>query len=396
MKTYLILTVGTGTAGRHSNLAAGLRRTLEMIRPECYWLVPSASEDSILVADLVREGIDGFRPWDGEGGPYRCIVQHDSLADCRGAVREVIVAARRVDRGARLLVNPTSGTKQMSAGATLAALDEGVGEIVFTVGERADGVVMTGTEKLETFDASAYFAERDLRTAEGLFRAGSFLAAARVVEPHESLVAARDVALCMAAWDQFDYEGARQTAARSAAPALGRLRSHFGELAKVVRSGEPSMLVVADILDNARQHQQRGDHGPALVLACKAVEMALRFALWSQTGLGDPYELTGLEQLPVPQPTKDRFRTTSHDGKTTVLGLRQVADILGHLVNPLAGRWVRNRELRDAIAARNDLTHKIRSVSPAEAAAAVDAACDFVSALPIPPVPVRPSSLTTF
>jgi hypothetical protein len=45
--THLILTVGTGTAGKHSNLAAGLRRTLELINPEKFWLIPSTDEVSL-------------------------------------------------------------------------------------------------------------------------------------------------------------------------------------------------------------------------------------------------------------------------------------------------------------------------------------------------------------
>ena len=393
MPIYLILTVGTGTAGRHSNLAAGLCSTIKMIGPDRYWLVPSASQDSIVLADLVREDIEGFQQWDGDAAPYRCIAHHDSLADCRAAVREVIAEARRANRKARILVNPTSGTKQMSAGATLAALDESVGEIVFTVGERADGVVKTGTEKLETFDASAYFAERDLSTAEGLFRAGSFSAAARVLEPHETLAAARDIALCMAAWDQFDYEAARQTAARSEAKALVPLRAHLAVLASAARSSSPSLMVVADILDNARHHQQRGESGPALVLACKSIEMALRFALWKRTGLADPYNLSGLSELPLPEHMRGRFRTSSKDGKTTILGLSQVADILKELGDPLAKEWFGNNPLRETVLIRNVLTHSIRAVSLAEAQAAVSAAREFVSVLPLPTVPARPSTL---
>ena len=53
--TLLILTVGTGTAGKHSDVAAGLARTIDLCAPRLFWLVPSASEKSRPVADLIRD-----------------------------------------------------------------------------------------------------------------------------------------------------------------------------------------------------------------------------------------------------------------------------------------------------------------------------------------------------
>ena len=391
--THLILTVGTGTAGKHSNLAAGLRKTLELMAPDYFWLVPSASEDSIIVAELVREGISGFQPWEGDTVPYRCIAQHDSLADCRAAVREVIAVARRAGKGARLLVNPTSGTKQMSAGATLAALDEGVGEIVFTVGERADGVVVTGTEKMETFDPSAFFAERDLATAADLYAAGAFDAAARLLARHDSLAHPRELAACWHEWDRLNYEAARKIAAASACPALIPLRGHLQALAQAARNGEPpSVLIVADILDNAAHHLRRGDTEAALVTACKAVEMGLRFALWSQTELTDPYDLDRLNKLPLPAKMQERFRSTSNDNRTTVLGLRQVAEILKHLGDPVAAAF-NDGTLQVSVRIRNDLTHKVRAVTTSEATGAVSSARAFLRLLQPPEPPPRPASL---
>lgn len=56
MTPLLILTVGTGTRGEHSNLAQGLVNTLGKLRPRLFWLVPSTSPESLAVAELVRDG----------------------------------------------------------------------------------------------------------------------------------------------------------------------------------------------------------------------------------------------------------------------------------------------------------------------------------------------------
>src|SRR6266508_338315 len=165
MPALLILTVGTGTAGRHSNLAQGLVNTLRQLRPRLFWLVPSASPESTGLAELVRDGApagSAFQPWT-KTQPFCQIAEPDDLFLCRAALREVIQKARLLLRkGEPLVLNPTSGTKQMSVAATLAALDEDIGEIVFTVGERADGVVKTGTERLASFSTQVCFAERAL------------------------------------------------------------------------------------------------------------------------------------------------------------------------------------------------------------------------------------------
>jgi hypothetical protein len=200
MTTLLILTVGTGTAGKYSDVAAGLARTIDLTAPRRFWLVPSRSEKSLPVADLIRESVrnpDAFCPW-SDVQAYRAIEDPDDIHQCRCVLREVIQKANgelRADE--RLVVNPTSGTKQMSAGATLAALDEEIGEIMFTVGERADGVVKTGTERMATLSTRQFLLERDLGLAGELFVAGAFYAAAKILKRYSEpeALAARETAL---------------------------------------------------------------------------------------------------------------------------------------------------------------------------------------------------------
>jgi hypothetical protein len=380
--THLILTVGTGTAGAHSNLAAGLRRTLELIAPQKFWLIPSTDEVSQLTADLVREGLSGFQPW-AEGVAYRGIAQPDSLEDCRQAVREVILRARQgLPKRARLLVNPTSGTKQMSVGAALAALDEGVGELVFTVGQRADGVVITGTEKLETFNASTYFAERDRDIALQLGRAGAFPAAASIARQHPSLADLADTAQCLHEWERQNYSEARRIAAGS--PALASARHLLEQLTKAAQAPEPQPLLIADLLHTADLLHRRRDFESALVLACRALEMGLRRALFEKTGLHEPYNLSKLCAQPISPGTKDRCRQTSHDGQLAILNLPTVAKVLSELGHDLGEAFFSDRELQGLIRVRNDLMHQVRSVSEAESQAAMQRVTNLLAPLGLP------------
>ncbi|MBL9176721.1 MAG: hypothetical protein JNM65_01585 [Verrucomicrobiaceae bacterium] len=391
MKPILILTVGTGTAGRHSNLAAGLRRTLELLAPEKFWLVPSTDEVSQLTADLVREGVQGFQPW-SEDTAYRAIARPDSLEECRSAVREVIQTVRKsIPRGGRLIVNPTSGTKQMSVGAALAALDEGVGELVFTVGERADGVVKTGTETLETFDASSYFAERDLATAGSLAKAGALAAAAAILRRHDSLLPQTETAQCLHEWERQNYTEARRIAAQSQAAALFPARAPLESLAKAAKAAEPRKEIIADMLHTADMLHRRRDFESALVLACRALEMGLRLALFEKTGLHEPYNLSKLCALPISQGIKDRCRQISNDGQLTILNLQTVAKILTELDHDLGGAFLNDRELQGLIRVRNNLMHQLRAVTEAESQGAVQRVKNLLVSSKLPDAALRPA-----
>ena len=55
MPSLLILTVGTGTAGWHSDVAQGLANSIRQVRPRKFWLVTSASEKSTAVAECPAE-----------------------------------------------------------------------------------------------------------------------------------------------------------------------------------------------------------------------------------------------------------------------------------------------------------------------------------------------------
>jgi hypothetical protein len=369
MPSLLILTVGTGTAGKHSDVAQGLANTIRLVRPRRFWLVPSISERSLPVADLIRESVadlDVFQPWSADA-PYRPIANPDSLSDCRQSVREVIQAVRRQIRpGEKLIVNPTSGTKQMSAGATLAALDEEVDEIAFTVGQRADGVVKTGTEKIESFDLEAFLAERAVREAGRLFEAGAFDGAARLLESHTALpeaIQARDAALCLHHWQRLDFKAARAIAARSTAPALVATRSRLDALG---RANELSLPVLAELLHSAAELRRWGAHEDSLARCYRALELAAKLRLAQHHGLRPPYALESLcEAAPS---IESKLRALARDGHCS-LGLLRSFEILDALDDAFARDYFADRRLRDLLSLRNETLagHGTENVSLAQA-----------------------------
>lgn len=363
----LIMTVGTGTAGKHSDLQAGLVKTIQKIAPRLYWLVPSADQNSLAMADLIREGHSkGFREWQ-PGQVFCCIPRYDDVFSCRETVRKVIAEARQqIRRGEILVVNPTSGTKQMSVGATLAALDEEIGDLVFTVGERSDGVVKTGTERLVQFSTRAFFRERDRISAALLSKSGAFAAAVRLLERYAGdSETQRDffVARCRYNWHRLEYAAAAADAARFSQKLSKLLR----QLDQNVKNGSLTENILADLLRGADELRVWEENEEAALRYYKAFEYALRIRIsLALGGKTTPFLYNDIMQLPISDSVRKNIRRNA-DGTVTP-GLLLFIDILAATNDPLAMEFNRNKKLRDVIWVRNDFVHGIRPVEACESA----------------------------
>lgn len=352
MSPLLILTVGTGTAGKHSDVAQGLANTILKIRPRKFWLVPSASEKSTPVADLIRESVadmDSFVHW-SDSAPYHAILNHDDIHECRRVVREVIAAAKReLQKDERLVVNPTSGTKQMSAGATLAALDEEVDQIDFTSGDRVDGVVKTGTEVVQSFDLRDFLLQRDLRTAEELFRHGAFFAVARLLRVYSQpdVLHPRDTALCLHKWQRMDYGNAVSHAAKFSE----ELRAHLKNLAD---ADEFSPSRLGDLLAGADELLRWGDYEEALARYYRGAEQAAKVRLAEAQGVRPPYRLdTLLNILSAGCPIAGELRSRARDGDLQ-LGNDLAWRILEAAQDPMADTYFADQRLQLGLKRRHE------------------------------------------
>lgn len=358
----LILTIGTGTKGDHSNLAQGMITTILRLNPRLYWLVPSESPDSTAVADLVRDAAVGeasFHPW-SQGSPYARISEPDDLFTCRKVLREVIQAAKRqLKKGEELWVNPTSGTKQMSAAATLAALEAEIGRIVFTVGERQDGVVKTGTERLRDFNTRRFFVERTWKEAARLIHCGAYKGASALLEAFQpELKIHLEAAQCLHEWQRLNFEGARQIAARSEAEELQPCRPCLDRLAK---SDALSVERLGELLASADALAGWGECEEALARYYRGTEMAAQIRLAEGYEVRPPYGEDELCRISRRLSKKWQGR-----GRDIPLGLGDAMGILKELKDGLGDDYQRNRDLKDLLALRNKsfLGHGTAQIEP--------------------------------
>lgn len=350
-----VCTVGTGTAGKHSNLAQGLVNGLRLRQPRVAWLLPSTDENACAIADLVAEDL---RTVDGITVQIPGhITSPDDLLRCRREIRLHLRAARRQYPRAVLVVNPTSGTKQMTAGAVLAALDVEAHMLDYITGDRADGVVRTGTERLSALNLQRIHAERAAREALRLFQHGALAGAAVLLAPHRDLVpCSHALLLALAAWQRFDYRGALQAVSQVSGPWLPPLRAALEQLAA---SPTPSLERAADMHNAAARTLDWRQAEEALAMLYRLVELCARLRLAELGVTPDTCTAECLINHPalnLPRRLAANLRSrqeTLDPDQPLLLGLQTSLDVLETTGFALSVRIRRNTALWNTLQLRN-------------------------------------------
>ncbi len=141
-----IATVGTGIAARGNSVAHAILFGIRSASPGNVYLVPSSSPASLAVAARIASEAD-VTPF-ADDSPYFTLTDAEDLDRCVAEMSFLLSRLSWRHADATLILNPTSGTKQMTTAAYVAAVDEGVEHIEYITGERVDGVVTPGTERV--------------------------------------------------------------------------------------------------------------------------------------------------------------------------------------------------------------------------------------------------------
>ncbi len=317
-----ILTVGTGTAGRTSRLEAGLAHAIEHHAADLALLVPSSAEESRLMAEVVAERCANRRLEIVED----CFADPDDLVDARKGFRRLLRRTAAAHPEASIEVNPTSGTKQMTAGTVLAAMDCGMASLSFISGPRQDGVVITGKERLTAVDERAMLAYRAAMDARTLMRGGAFNAAVILLEPYRDVLPlCHATASCLHDWQRFAYRHALRHAGGH--KELAPLRRPLDRLA----NAQPFSLDRAGDMMAFVQRELSYDHAEeALATLYRLAEYLAKIAL---TDLGlDPEKptLADIEQhLCPPKTLFEHMKKQARRGERLTLGLATALELLG-------------------------------------------------------------------
>lgn len=377
--TLLIATVG----GSPQPLAAALKgwrpaRAVFVVSPETRAQVAT-------IRDLARTDPD---PFDLGEGQYDVEPVPDAQ-DFAGCVRRLRAlhepAARWRDRGDDfdVVLDFTGGTKCMSAALSLVGGGWGcrfsyVGGTQRT--KDAVGIVVDGKEQvLFTQDPWSALGLAGQEDAIGLFDAGSFAAAARVLDGAvkavldpvrtRELVALKYLAEGYELWDRFEHRPAAAQLDKAlrgendlaavlgparARATLAAVRTHLGLLDRLTAASGPSAELVADLIANATRRGEEGRFDDAVARLYRAAEAIAQVRLREAHGFADT---AAVPHADLPEPMRQTWNPRP-DG-TVALGVQGAYELLGSLGDPLAVAF-QERRLHDR--QKSNLTARNQSV----------------------------------
>lgn len=370
-----LITVGTTPPGMHDSVVAALVDDLKGSKPRM--VVVLATEDSRPNAErlLAELGVaKGARR-------VRILQSAQSLDEAYMATNEEI--ERLLEEGAKaeeIMLHYTAGTKVMSAGAVLAALNNDIRSLryLYSQGPRQKSAPVTTSTR-------TVLGDRQLRLAKRLIIELRFASALEAINGMRgSLLSERQTTVCrllgeVAAayqdWERFRYVDflKRYRAIEADLKANRAMRTFLLEkqvleaVAAIAegcqRDGDYTAELIIDLVNNAIRRLAEGNADDALIRLHRAAELYAQSVLKADFGI----RTDDVEIRQVPPRSRASFEAERRmDDMKIKLGLRKSYELLEVLGHPVGKAYREHTRLREVLDARRDLmlAHGTRPASP--------------------------------
>ena len=304
---------------------------------------------------------------------------------------ELFERVRQENRGCRIVADYTGGTKTMTTGLAMAAIDDGDVRLHLTISDRSRGQsALSGYSSPVAVSTAAIHARR-LRERElpALLKRHDYEAARQAVRRVQSLHDQdaettqwlqwlEALLVGLDAWDRFDHRRALEVLEglndrRLDQPLLFPLKRVIGSRRIMDKEAEeqnwPRMKghgleSVEDLLRNAERRAGQERYDDAVGRLYRAMELTeqllLKIAVTAKVGDGGiETGAVDLDRLPADIQTRWRHKAaaagSANSGKALKIGLADGYDLLADLDHPTGLEWRQRRsELVNAIKTRND------------------------------------------
>lgn len=381
MPRAMIVSVGTGTRP-DVNIVNPLVKTVKDTDPKLVSFFVS-KESEVFAEEVARQS--GLQPGDSL---FALVHNENDIQECFHTALQALHELR--DKGYKpedIIVDFTSGTKAMTAGLVLAAVNLKCAKLKYIYGPRENGVVKDGTEKFLSVSPAAALAVSELELARQLIMQLRFEAARGILSQiNDALLVPEDKALkenlqlladAYARWDHFDHRTfcGQYGKVRWGHPELEAFKvenslphGRLIPLAKKLENGEITLDCLADLYNNALRRGFEGRYDDGVARLYRLTEMLAQYRLCSSHGgirTGD-IDLNSEPLARLDSQTKEeleRYRDAS-DGKIKI-GLKQSYWLLEKLGDPLGKAYFSDDKLGGLLNERNAsiLAHGTKPVS---------------------------------
>jgi len=362
-KKALVLTVGTGTR-EDTNIVSPLVKTIENSNPNyTIFICTKESEENAqkIVHELRLKADEEFKIFK--------LRTEDDLQKCFTDIAEAFrYLAKKGFEGGKIDIDFTSGTKAMTGALVLAGLAYDCGNIKYITGERQNGVVIAGTERITVFAPNKLKAFEQINFAKQLIRELRFDTARDLIEGineeildkfnKEKRKSLYHIAVAYGYWDRFKHREMRGEIEKAKTEHFGDLRSFLPSeetkkmLVKIgndIEKETPTWEIMADIHCNAKRRYDEGKYDDALARIYRLTEML------AQLILRETYDInpSDVDLAKVPKEIHSLLSANKNaDGKIQI-GLMKDYDILDALQDPLGQQFKGNNPFQKLLKKRN-------------------------------------------
>ena len=342
MEHVLVCTVG----GSPEPIIAAIDR----FAPSIIYFICSKDSKVVVTEDISTE-VSNMPPFetlivDGEDEPIECY---------RCALIALKKAQKFCKEAEEPIVDFSGGTKSMSAGLVLAAVDTGC-KLSFATGVRQDlKQVVSGTEISTVFNPWDLYAESRMKVLKNFTRKHfysscieeiNFLEEKNVdIALRKKLNKIKSLAKGLEAWERFDHD-----------TALKCLKSHGEEFSEACRAlrliqgleGASGYEKVFDLLDNACRRASQGRYDDACARVYRALEMFAQIRLKKEYNL----DSSNIRVKKLPIELKEKYKSKRGKSGKIQLALRNSYELLSDLNDPVGKLY---EEVQDDIRKMLDL-----------------------------------------
>ncbi len=382
MPKGMVITVGVGRDIGHA-----IVRSIRDANPNfVVFLVTQESEATLeRIKQVARE-------WSFQLPAHECVKisdENDAQEAYKAAVEAIGKLVQKGIAPSDIVVDYTTGSKPMSAGALYAAITENCGSVVYVVGKRDEiyGRVISGTEGSLTLRPNELLARRYLAEAIRLFNAWQFYAAKQILDeflrpfPPEKVAqlfskidGLRKLCYAYQAWDAFDHIKAKEafdavdkTVMRQWSSAEERIAKNKGWVNRLAQNLQSKDLtkrlckeLLVDLWANAMRRIEEIRFVDAVARFYRLCELIAKLQLWHCHKI----DTSDVDMSKVLESTREKIERYRNERGKVRIPLQASYELLASLGDDIGKDWDKP-ELKNAISARNSsiAAHGLEPVS---------------------------------
>ncbi|WP_165820762.1 TIGR02710 family CRISPR-associated CARF protein [Pueribacillus theae] len=288
--------------------------------------------------------------------------------------RFIQLISRHIEKRDRVIADYTGGTKSMSAGLVLAAVEFPECELSIVTGNRVDLIkVKSGMERIKKLPRNAVYIQRQFHLCESLITQRNYDSAHKVLDnlsvdeyiEEQSFSRLYYLTKAFDDWDKFNYHAAAEkidmykkdeliTPFNVLVKKLVKTVEWFENWSPQQKRNPPGsgFLLVYDLLTNAERKASHQLYDDAISRLYRAVEMYEQFCLMTSELRLNTSDLD-VERLPKDLRTYYEIKSDEREKKVKI-SLKEGYDLLKNLDHPVGkvwGNW--EKKILDILQKRN-------------------------------------------